>query len=74
MAFAFFEIIAAWLLLSDAEHHLSSSTTGLLIAAAPIIAAILDRITGGTHRLGGVRRCSGWPSAWPGSRCWPGPV
>ena len=39
VAFAFFEIIAAWLLLSDAEHHLSSSTTGLLIAAAPIIAA-----------------------------------
>jgi drug/metabolite transporter (DMT)-like permease len=52
VAFAFFEIIAAWLLLSDAEHHLSSSTTGLLIAAAPIIAAVLDRITGGTRRLG----------------------
>jgi drug/metabolite transporter (DMT)-like permease len=52
IAFAFFEIIAAWLLLSDAERHLSSSLTGLLIAAAPIIAAILDRLTGGTHRLG----------------------
>jgi drug/metabolite transporter (DMT)-like permease len=50
--FAFFEIIAAWLLLSDAERHLSSSTTGLLIAASPIIAAILDRLTGGSHRLG----------------------
>ena len=50
--FAFFEIIAAWLLLSDAEHHLTSSTTGLLIAASPIIAAVLDRLTGGTHRLG----------------------
>ncbi|HEY5844112.1 MAG TPA: DMT family transporter, partial [Mycobacterium sp.] len=55
LAFAFFEIIAAWLLLSDAERHLSSSTTGLLIAATPIIAAILERVTGGTHRLGGVR-------------------
>jgi drug/metabolite transporter (DMT)-like permease len=52
MAFAFFEIIAAWLLLSDAERYLSSSLTGLLIAASPIIAAILDRLTGGTHRLG----------------------
>ena len=42
-------------MLSDAERHLNSSTTGLLIAATPIIAAILERVTGGTHRLGGVR-------------------
>src|ERR1700704_5411684 len=51
LGFAFFEIIAAWWLLSDAERHLTSSMTGLLIAAAPIIAAILDRFTGG-ERLG----------------------
>lgn len=50
-AFAFFEIIAAWLLLSDAERHLTSSLTGLLIAAAPIVAAVLERLTGG-ERLG----------------------
>lgn len=50
-AFAFFEMIAAWLMLSDAERHLTSSLTGLLIAAAPIIAAVLDRLTGG-ERLG----------------------
>ncbi len=55
LAFAFFEIIAAWLLLSDAERHLTSSTTGLLIAATPIVAAILERVTGGTHRLGVLR-------------------
>ncbi|MCW2555669.1 MAG: protein of unknown function transrane [Mycobacterium sp.] len=55
LAFAFFEIIAAWLLLSDAERHISSSLTGLLIAAAPIIAAVLDRLTGGERRLGGKR-------------------
>lgn len=53
-AFAFFEIIAAWLLLSDAERHLTSSLTGLLIAAAPIVAAVLERLTGG-ERLGPVR-------------------
>lgn len=53
-AFAFFEMIAAWLLLSDAERHLTSSLTGLLIAAAPIIAAALDRLTGG-ERLGTAR-------------------
>src|SRR5260370_15196903 len=51
LGFAFFEIIAACWLLSDAERHLTSSMTGLLIAAAPIIAAVLDRFTGG-ERLG----------------------
>jgi drug/metabolite transporter (DMT)-like permease len=51
LGFAFFEIIAAWWLLSDAERHLTSSMTGLLIAAAPIIAAVLDGFTGG-ERLG----------------------
>lgn len=55
LAFAFFEIVAAWLLLSDAEQHISSSLTGLLIAAAPIIAAVLERLTGGDGRLGGKR-------------------
>jgi drug/metabolite transporter (DMT)-like permease len=54
LVFAFFEIIAAWLLLSDAERHLTSSLTGLLIAASPIIAAVLDRFTGG-ERLGAKR-------------------
>lgn len=58
LVFAFFEIIAAWLLLSDAERHLSSSLTGLLIAAAPIIAAVLDRLTGGETRFG-VKRTAG---------------
>jgi drug/metabolite transporter (DMT)-like permease len=55
LVFAFFEIVAAWLLLSDAERHLSSSLTGLLIAASPIIAAVLDRLTGGERRLGAYR-------------------
>lgn len=54
LGFAFFEIIAAWWLLTDAEQHLTSSMTGLLIAAAPIYAAILDRLTGG-EKLGGIR-------------------
>ena len=49
--FAFFEIIAAWLLLTDAERHISSSLTGLLIAASPIVAALLERLTGGEHPL-----------------------
>lgn len=55
LGFAFFEVIAAWLLLSDAERHLTSSLTGLLIAASPIIAAVLDRLAGGERGLGGKR-------------------
>lgn len=54
LAFAFFEIIAAWFLLTDAERHITSSLTGLLIAAAPIVATVLDRLTGG-ERLGATR-------------------
>jgi drug/metabolite transporter (DMT)-like permease len=57
LGFAFFEIIAAWWLLSDAERHLTSSMTGLLIAAAPIFAAVLDRLSGG-EKLG-VKRVVG---------------
>jgi len=55
LVFAFFEVIAAWLLLADAERQLTSSLTGLLIAASPIIAAVLDRFTGGERRLGAKR-------------------
>lgn len=55
VAFAVVELVAAWLLLADAERHLTSSLTGLLIAATPIIAAILDRVTGGEHRLDAVQ-------------------
>jgi drug/metabolite transporter (DMT)-like permease len=58
LAFAFFEIIAAWLLLSDAERHLSSSLTGLLIAATPIIAAVLARATRSETGFG-IKRIAG---------------
>lgn len=54
-AFAAVEIIAPWLLLSDAELRLSSSMSGLLVASVPIIVVVLARLTGGTERLSGVR-------------------
>ena len=41
LAFALIEIAAPWLLLGVAEQHLSSSLTGLLLAAVPLIAAVL---------------------------------
>ncbi|MET0238042.1 MAG: EamA family transporter [Kibdelosporangium sp.] len=50
LAFAVFEVIGPWALLSDAERGLSSSMTGLLIASVPIIAAVLVTVTG--ERLG----------------------
>ena len=53
--FAVVEIIAPWFFLSDAERHLSSSLSGLLIASVPIIGAVLVRLTGDTERLTPVR-------------------
>ena len=42
-------------LLSDAERHLTSSLTGLLIAAVPIIGVIAARVAGDTAELGAMR-------------------
>lgn len=72
LAFAFFEMIAAWLLLSDAERHLTSSLTGLLIAATPIVVAVLDRFTGGEHRMG-VKRVVGLGVGFAGVAVLAGP-
>jgi drug/metabolite transporter (DMT)-like permease len=55
VAFALVEIIAPWLLLSEAETRLSSSLSGLLVASVPIIVVVLGRLTGGTERLTSVR-------------------
>jgi drug/metabolite transporter (DMT)-like permease len=53
--FAAVEIIAPWLLLSEAETRLSSSLSGLLIASVPILVAVIARLTGGTDRLSAIR-------------------
>ncbi|WP_336207037.1 DMT family transporter [Nonomuraea sp. LPB2021202275-12-8] len=55
VAFAALEIIVPWWLLSDAERHLTSSMSGLLIAASPIIAVVVARLSGGGERLSGTR-------------------
>ena len=54
-AFAVVEIITPWLLLSEAERRLPSSTSGLLVASVPIVVVVLARLTGGTDRLTAVR-------------------
>jgi drug/metabolite transporter (DMT)-like permease len=53
--FAVVEIITPWLLLTDAETKLSSSLSGMLVAAVPIIAAVLARFTGSKERLSVIR-------------------
>jgi len=52
------EVAIPWLLLSDAETRLSSSLTGLLIAAVPFVGVILGRLTGAQDRFD-VRRLVG---------------
>ena len=50
--FAAIEIAIPWVLLGSAEQQLSSSLTGLLIAATPLIGTVFAVATGGTDRLG----------------------
>src|SRR5438309_3365835 len=45
------EVSLPWFLLSDAERRLSSSLTGLMIAAVPLIGAIVQQLTRGDDRL-----------------------
>src|SRR5438874_3491975 len=52
LVFAGVEIALPWVLLSHAETHLSSSLTGLLIAAVPLVGAVITRTTGARERLG----------------------
>ena len=53
LLFTVVEIGVPWLLLSRAEERLSSSLTGLLIAAVPLVAAGASAAMGSRHRLEG---------------------
>jgi drug/metabolite transporter (DMT)-like permease len=53
--FAVVEIITPWLLLTEAETRLPSSLSGLLVAAVPIIVAVLARFTGSRDRMSPIR-------------------
>jgi drug/metabolite transporter (DMT)-like permease len=55
VVFAVVEIITPWLLLTEAETRLSSSLSGLLVAAVPIIVAVLARFTGSKDRMSAIR-------------------
>jgi drug/metabolite transporter (DMT)-like permease len=45
------EVAVPWFLLADAERRLSSSFTGLLVAAVPLVGAVLAWRTGADDRL-----------------------
>lgn len=58
LAYTVAELGIPWLLLSEAETRLSSSLSGLLIAAVPLIGALLAWVTRSEHRLD-ARRVGG---------------
>lgn len=55
LAYTLVEICGPFLLLGYAETRLTSSMTGLLIAAVPIVGAVIARFTGARERLHGRR-------------------
>jgi drug/metabolite transporter (DMT)-like permease len=52
LVFTAIEIALPWVLLGAAEQHVSSSLTGLLIAAVPLVGALVARTTGTRERFG----------------------
>ena len=59
LAFTILELAVPWLLLSDAERVLSSSLTGLLIAAVPLVGVVVAAALGSDDRGGGWLRYTG---------------
>lgn len=55
LLFAALEMAGPWFLLAHAERDLSSSLTGLLVAAVPLVAAVAGRAFGESDRLDRVR-------------------
>ncbi len=52
VAFALVEIAGPWVLLGSAEERISSSLAGLLVAAVPLVGALISVLTRGAERLG----------------------
>jgi drug/metabolite transporter (DMT)-like permease len=58
LAYTVAELAVPWLLLSSAEQRITSSLAGLLVAAVPMVGAVLAWIAGGHEPLG-IRRLVG---------------
>jgi drug/metabolite transporter (DMT)-like permease len=59
VAFTVIEIAVPWLMLSDAERVLSSSLSGLLVAAVPLVGVVVARVAGADEHGGGALRYVG---------------
>ena len=59
LAFTIIEVGVPWLLLGDAERHLSSSLSGLLVAAVPLVGVLIAWVVRSDDRGGGVLRYTG---------------
>jgi drug/metabolite transporter (DMT)-like permease len=55
LAYTAVEVALPWLLLGRAETKLTSSLTGLLLAAVPLVGALIVTLSGKRARLGGRR-------------------
>jgi drug/metabolite transporter (DMT)-like permease len=55
LLYTFVEVALPWVLLAHAETRLSSSLTGLLIAAVPLVGAVVVALTGKRERQGRQR-------------------
>jgi drug/metabolite transporter (DMT)-like permease len=55
LAYTVIEVVVPWILLARAETKLTSSLTGLLIAAVPLVGAVIVALTGTRERQGGRR-------------------
>jgi drug/metabolite transporter (DMT)-like permease len=58
VAFTLVELAVPWLLLADAERQVTSSLAGLLIAAVPLIGAVMYRLAGSADHID-ARRLTG---------------
>jgi len=52
LLFAAIEVAVPWFFLSSAEQHISSSLTGLLISAVPLVATVITLASGNRDRIG----------------------
>ncbi len=52
VVYAVIEIVLPWFFLTDAERHLPSSLTGLLIAGVPIVGVVIALVTRRSEHLG----------------------
>ena len=55
LAYTVIEVVIPWVLLARAETKLTSSLTGLLIAAVPLVGAVVVALTGTRERQGARR-------------------